>query len=446
MVESISLSIPVLSFTLGICTLTALLFGLLPVIKNPGSLTETLRAGDRSSTGGGSRARGRGMLVAAEIATAVVVLFLSTLVIRSFQKLLAVDPGFRTDHLLSVGITLPEPRYGDDSPTTNRFFEQLLARIGQSPGILSAATTTILPLKPSEVATRFLVEGAPTLAPGTFPVAQIRYVSPSFFQTLGLAVQEGEIFEQKDIENKSNFMVVNRAFAQRFLSGRNPVGANVLLGVMSPHPDKFPVIAVVANAHDLGVDTDAEPEIYLRGFGLHEILLVRSAIDRQNTVAIVRSAVHALDSAQPIYQPQTVDALLSDTLARQQMTAMLLGIFSIVALALAGIGIYGVLSYSVAQRTREIGVRMAVGANRADVLRLVLTQAGSFSSIGIVVGLAAALGCARLISGLLFHTSTVDPLSVLIAIGALLLAAVLAVIVPAGRAASVDPNEALRAE
>jgi predicted permease len=445
-IESISLSIPVLFFTLGICTLTAVLFGLLPVMKNRASLTETLRPGDRGSTGGHSLGRGRGMLVTAEIATAVVVLFLSALVIRSFQKLLAVDPGFRTDHLLSVEITLPEPRYGDDSPTTNHFFEQLLDKILQSPGVLSAAATTVLPLKPSEVMTHFLVEGAPPQAPGTFPVAQIRYVSPSFFPTLGLPLQEGKIFERKDIEDNSNCLVVNSAFAQRFLSGRNPVGANVLLGVLSAHPNKIPVIGVVANAHDLGVDTEAQPEIYLPGFGLHEVLLVRSAVDPQNMVPIVRNAVHALDPTQPIYQPQTVDALLSDTLARQQMTAMLLGIFSIVALALAGIGICGVLSYSVAQRTREIGVRMAVGANRTDVLRLVLGQAGRFSAIGIVVGLAAGLGCARLISGLLFNTSTVDPLSLGIAIGALVLAAVLAVVIPAGRAASVNPNEALRAE
>jgi predicted permease len=445
-IESISLSIPVLFFTLGICTLTAVLFGLLPVIKNPASLTETLRPGDRGSTGGHSRSRGRGTLVAAEIAIAVVVLFLSTLVIRSFQKLLAVDPGFRTDHLLSVEITLPEPRYGDDSPTTDRFFEQLLDKIVQSPGVLSASTTSVLPLKPSEVMTRFLVEGAPPRVRGTFPVAQIRYVSPSFFQTLGLPLQEGRIFEQKDIANSSNSLVVNSAFAQRYLAGRSPVGANIVLGVLSAHPDKIPVMGVVGNAHDLGVDTEAQPEIYLPGFALHEVLLVRSAIDPQNIIPIVRNAVRALDPNQPIYHVQTVDALLSDTLARQQMTAMLLGIFSFVALALAGIGIYGVLSYSVALRTREIGVRMAVGATRTDVLRLVLSQAGRFTAIGIVVGLAAGLACARLISGLLFNTSTVDPLSAWIAIGALVLAAALAVIIPAGRAASVNPNEALRAE
>jgi ABC-type antimicrobial peptide transport system permease subunit len=179
---------------------------------------------------------------------------------------------------------------------------------------------------------------------------------------------------------------------------------------------------------------------------LHAVLLVRSAVDPQNMVSTVRSAVHALDPNQPIYHVQTLDGMLSDTLARQRLTAMLLGMFAFVALALAAIGIYGVLSYSVAQRTREIGVRIAVGANREDILRLVLAQSGRFAVIGIVIGLAAALAGARFIDGLLFHTSTVDPLSVCITTGALTLIAVLAAIVPAGRAASVSPTEALRAE
>jgi predicted permease len=443
MIQSMALSVPVLLFTLGVCTFTAILFGLLPVLKNAASLTGTLRPGDRGSTG---HNRSRGTLVAAEFAIAVVVLLLSTLVIRSFQKLLAVDPGFRTDHLLSVQVTLPEPKYAEDSPATNHFYEQLLDRIQQSPGILSAATTNVIPLLPSRVMTRFLVQGAPSVAPGMFPAAQVRYVSPGFFQTLGLALGEGRVFEQKDAENNSNLFVVNQAFAQKYLAGRDPVGAVILLNVLAPHPDKIPVIGVVANAHDLGVDTEEQPEMYLPGFALHEVLLVRSAIDPVTTIPMVRNAVHALDPSQPIYQPRSFDALRSDSLTRPRMMATLLGIFSAVALALAAIGIYGVLSYSVAQRTREIGVRMAVGANRSDVLQLVLSQAGTFTGIGIVVGLAAGLAGARLIRGLLFHTSVVDPVSVWTAIVALVLAAVLGVIIPAGRAASVNPNEALRAE
>jgi predicted permease len=444
MIQSIDLSVPVLLFTLSICTLTAILFGLLPLMKSSSSLTEALHPGDRGSTGTDSRSRGA--LIAGEMAIAVVVLFLSTLVIRSFQKLLAVDPGFRTDHLLSVEITLPEPRYADTSPATNRFYEQLLEKVAQSPGVRSAASINVLPLKPSAVMTHFLIEGAPPLAPGTFPLAQIRYISPGFFQTMGLDLLEGRIFEQNDVDKPSQSFIVNAAFAQRYLAGRSPVGANIMVGVLSAHPERVPVIGVVANARDLGVDTEPQPEVYAPGFGLHAVLLVRSAVDPQNMVSTVRSAVHAIDPNQPIYHVQTLDALLSDTLARQRLTAMLLGMFAFVALALAAIGIYGVLSYSVAQRTREIGVRIAVGANREDILRLVLTQTGRFAVIGIVLGLATALAGARLISGLLFNTSTVDPLSVSVTLGALILMAALAAIVPAGRAASVSPTEALRAE
>jgi predicted permease len=444
MIDAITLSVPVLVFTLCICTLTAVLFSLLPLQNKSARLVETLRAGERGSTP--RQSRSRGALVAAEIAIAVVVLFLSTLVMRSFQKLLAVDPGFRTDHLLSAEIALPEPKYGDDSPVTNHFYEQLLSNLVHSPGVVSAATTSVVPLKPSQVMTRFLIEGAPPTAPGMFPTAQIRYVSPGFFHTLGLSLENGRVFEQNDVENHAQLFVVNAAFARRYLAGQNPLGAVLLLGVLSPHPEKIPIIGVVSDAHDLGIDTQQQPEIYLPGFGLHASLLVRTAAAPESAEPIVRNAARSLDSNQPVYNIQTVDSLLSDSIARQHMTAMLLGIFAFVALALAAVGIYGVLSYSVAQRAREIGVRMAVGATRANILRLVLLQATWFTAIGTIAGLAAALMSARLVRGLLFDTGTNDPLSVAIAIGLLALAAAAAAIIPASRAASVSPTEALRAE
>ncbi len=444
MIQSIEINIPVLLFALFTCLLTAILFSMFPLMDRSPRVIETLRAGERGSIG--TRSRMRGVLVAGEIAVAVVVLFLSTLVARSFQKLLEVDPGFRTDHLLSAEIALPEPKYGDDSPVTNHFCEQLLDTIARSPGVLSAATTSIVPLKPSQVMTRFLVEGAPPTAPGTFPVAQIRYVSPDFFHTFGLAVLSGRVFEQKDIENNAKFFVVNAAFAKRYLAGRNPLGANILLGVLSPHPEKIPVVGVVSDAHDLGVASEAQPEIYLPGFGLHEVLLVRTFVDPASVESIVKNAVHALDANQAVYNAQTIDAMLSNSVGRQKMTAMLLGIFSLVALVLAAIGIYGVLSYSVAQRSREIGVRMAVGATRTHILRLVLWQAAQFTGAGLAIGVGTALVSARVISGLLFNTGTADPLSVGLAIGILALAAATAALIPAIRAASANPNEALRAD
>jgi len=444
MVQSINLSIPVLLFTLSTCTLTAILFGLLPVFRTSTSLADSLRPGDRGSTD--RHALRRGLLISAEIAIAVVVLFLGTLVIRSFQKLLAVDPGFRTDHLLSLEITLPAPHYNDNGPATNRFFEQLLDRISQSPGVISAGATTQIPLNPSKVMTRFLIEGAPPLAPGAFPMAQIRFVSPAFFHTMGLGLQQGRLFEHKDIDDPTGFFIVNQAFAQRYLAGRNPVGANILLGVLSAHPAKIPVVGVVSNAHDLGVQTDPQPEIYLPGFGLHEVLLVRTVLDPHVAASMVLNAVHELDSGQPIYHVQTVEEVLSDSLARQKMAATLLGIFSLIALALAAVGIYGVLAYSITQRTREIGVRMAVGARREDIVRMVLSQTAAFAVAGIGVGLAAAFAGAHLLSALLFKTSAVDPLSACLTAGILIVIAALAVSLPARRAASVSPTEALRAE
>jgi predicted permease len=444
LIPSIELNIPVLLFTLAICTVTATLFGLLPVMKASPGLTEALRPGDRSSTRGYGHSQTA--LVAAEIAIAVVVLFLSTLVIRSFQRLLAVDPGFRTDHLLSLEVTLPGPRYAEGSPATNHFYQQLLDKVSQSSGVLSTGTTTAVPLVASRLMTRFLIEGAPPLAPGTFPFAQIRQVSPGYFRTMGIRVQQGRAFERKDIDSQTGFFIVNEAFARQYLAGKNPLGANILIGVMSPQPVKIPVIGVVGNARDLGIDTPAQPEMYLPGFGLHDVLLVRTAGDPQAILSTVRESIRGLDPNQPIYHVQTIEAVLSDSLALRKMTASLLGIFTLVALTLAAIGIYGVLAYSVAQRTREIGVRMAVGAKREDIVRMVLLQAGRYAAVGIVAGLAMSLAGARLINGLLFRTSPVDPVSMSITVGVLVLIAAFAVAIPARRAASVDPTEALRAE
>ena len=455
MIASVELSWPVLGFTLAVCSATALVFGLLPRMRGAGrtgsrtgsrsgEIAEMLRSGDRGSTGGSKW--GRGGLIAGEIAIAVVVLFLGTLVVRSYAKLLAVDPGFRTDHLLSAEIWLPEPRYSDSGPETTRFYEQLLDKVRQAPGVVAAGTTTQTPLRPSLVMTRFAVEGAPMPAPGAFPLAQMRYVSPGFFRTLGLRTLDGRVFEQRDVDTNANAFVVNAAFAKRYLAGRGAVGSKVIVGVLSQKPDVVPVIGVVSDAHDVGVDTEAQPELYLPGFGLHAVVLVRSAYDAQGLGLVVQNAARGLDANLAVFNVKTVDAVLSDSLARQRMTAVLLGIFALVALLLAAIGIYGVLSYSVAQRTREIGVRMALGARRGDILRLVMGQAGVFAAVGSVVGFAAAFAAARLMGGLLFQTGALDVASLAITVGVLAAVALVAVSLPAGRAASVNPTEALRAE
>jgi predicted permease len=444
LVGSIQLNIPVLLVTLGVCLFTAFLFGLLPMFKAPTELAESLRPGDRGSTG--RQGWGRSALISTEIAIAVIVMFMGMLLIRSFQELIRVKPGFRTDHLLSLEITLPEPRYQDQSAATNHFYEGLIDKLRHSPGIVSAGTTTALPFEASHAMTRFLIAGATPLAPGALPMEQIRVVSPDFFHTMGLEVKQGRIFEQKDIENNSNFLIVNQAFVQRYLSGKDPLTSSILMNVLGSHPEKMPVIGVVSNAHDLGVDTEAEPVLYFAGFITHAVLLIRTNTDPKSVIPEVRNAVRALDANQPIYHVETIDEVLSDSMARQRMTAVLLGTFALLALTLASIGIYGVIAYSVAQRTREIGVRMAVGASRASILLLILREAATSTGFGILAGLVGAFVCAHFASALLFHTSSADPTSVCASVLSLLLVAMLAAVLPGGRAATINPVEALRSE
>ena len=275
---------------------------------------------------------------------------------------------------------------------------------------------------------------------------QVRVVSPEFFQTMGLQLKQGRGFERKDVENSSDFIIVNQAFARRYLSGKDPLTSSILMNVLGPHPEKMPVVGVFTDAHDLGVESEAEPVLYFPGFAVHAVLLIRTNTDPESVLSEVRNAVRDLDPTQPIYHVETINEVLSDSLARQRMVAVLLGIFALLALTLAAIGIYGVIAYSVTQRTREIGVRMAVGSSRANILLLMLRDAASFTGIGVLAGLIAAFAGAHLASALLFQTSSADPVSICVSVSALLIIAMLAAVFPASRAASINPVEALRSE
>jgi ABC-type antimicrobial peptide transport system permease subunit len=233
---------------------------------------------------------------------------------------------------------------------------------------------------------------------------------------------------------------------KRYLSGKDPLTSSILMNVLTPHPVKMPVIGVASDTHDLGVGTEAEPVLYFPGFDVHAVLLIRTNTDPLSVVSEVRKAVKDLDPTQPIYHVETIDEVLSDSLARQRMVAVLLGIFALLALTLAAIGIYGVIAYSVTQRTREIGVRMAVGSSRANILLLMLRDAASFTGIGVLGGLIAAFIGAHLASALLFRTSSADPVSICLSVSALVIVAMVAAVLPASRAASIDPVKALRAE
>jgi predicted permease len=444
LIQSMELNVPVLLVASGVCLGVAFLFALLPMRKKPNRLADSLRPGDRGSTG--RRSWSSNALVSTEIAIAVIVLFLGTLLVRSFQKLIRVDPGFRTDHLLSLEITLPQPRYQYGTPAMNHFYERLLDKLEQSPGIVSAGTTIARPFQASHAMTRFLIAGEPARAPGALPLEQVRVVSPEFFEVMGLRLERGRSFDRKDVENNSNLIIINQAFARRYLSGKDPLTSSILINVLSPHPEKVPVIGVVSDARDLGVETEAEPVLYMPGFDVHTVLLIRTNTEPKSVLPEVRNAVRDLDPTQPIYHVETMDEILSDSLARQRMIAVLLAIFALLALILAAIGIYGVIAYSVTQRTREIGVRMAVGSSRASILLLMLREAAAFTGIGVLAGLMAAFAGAHLASALLFQTSSADPVSICISVSALLIIALSAAILPASRAATINPVESLRSE
>lgn len=444
LVEGIQISPIILLVTLGTCLSTAMLFGMLPILKIPGSLAASLLGGNRAHTAGAGL--GRHALISSEIALAVVVLFLSALTIRSFGALLAVDTGYKTRGLLTFEITLPGPQYQPGSAANTQFFDELFRRVGQLPGVISVASTTQQPLAPSRALTRFLIDGAPPVAPGAFPLAQIRYVSPRFFETMGLGLEDGRVFTQKEADDGAPSFVVNQAFAKRYLADRRPVGSHILVGVLSPQPVSVPVVGVVSDANDVGIETEAPPEIFSPGFGLHEVILVRTNSDPGSIASSVRSIVHDMKADQPIYHVQTAEQTISDSIALRRSTAFILGIFAVVALLLAMIGIYGVLAYSVTERTREIGVRMAVGAQKADILRLVWFQAASLSGFGFLSGFAIALIGAHSMDRLLFKTSSVDPVSIMLTGFSLVVVVAVAAAVPAYRAASLNPTEALRTE
>jgi predicted permease len=441
--QPIGLSLPVLSFTAALALLTGIIFSCFPALHATPSLNDSLRDGQRTVVSG--RSRLRNILAAGELALAVVVLFSAALLLRSFQKLLAVDPGFRTDHLLALKIDLPANVYSKPDQV-ERFSMRLQEQAEHIPGVSSVAITNALPLTPSKSMTRFAVQGAPPPGAGNFPVTQIRFVSPSYFRTLGIGLIAGRMFEQKDVDDQTGTFLVNEAFARRYLGGRDPVGSRLMMDVLTAHPNAVPVIGVVGDAKDLGIDARTEPVIYAAGYANSQIVLVRSAFDPESVTASLRQTVSSLDRSLGVSEVKTMDGVLSDSLARPRLSSLLLGFFALLSVGLASLGVYGVLTFAARQRVREIGIRMALGAQRAQVLRLFLKEGAILVGVGAGIGIVAALAVGRLLSAILFDVTPADPLSAAVAFAMLVLVGFGAACIPALRASKTDPIEVLRAE
>ena len=444
--DQFGVDLRVLSFTLIIGLVTGVLFGIVPAFQaSKTDINENLKQEGRNSATA-TRKGARNVLIIAEVALALVVLAGAGLLLRTFQHLMHVDPGFRTDHLLTVQLALPDSKYSTPESLSG-FYQQLFTRIHGLAGIKAIAAINAVPLTPSHNQTRFAVEGQPSPEAGQYPVAQIRGISPDYFEVMGIRLTSGRNITEADVRDvNNNSFVINQTLARQFFPGEDPVGKKLLLGVLTPKPTQFRIIGVVADVKDLGVDAPVEPEIYSPGVGNNATILVRTETDPNSLAAAVRKEVLAVDNDQPVFQTRSIDEILSASLARRSFSAMLLSIFSLLALFLAAIGIYGVMAYSVTQRTREIGLRVALGARSGSILSMVLRQGMRPVLIGLASGLVGALLLTNMLSSLLYGVSANDPMT-FAGVSALLSAiSFLAICVPAIRACRIDPMAALRGD
>jgi predicted permease len=445
--ETIGVDWRTLAFSFGVSLLTGVLFGALPALQiSRIDLNRTLKEGGKGSAGGGRRNLSRA-LVLIEVGLAVVVLVGAGLLVRSMNKLLQVDPGFRADHLLSLKLELPRSRYQRDEQVRN-FYQQLTARLQELPGVQQVGVIDRLPLAPSFAISKFVAEGQQP-EPGKEPHTQMRRVDHRFFELMGIPRRGGRLFDETD-DIADNEVIINETLARRFFPQQDPVGKRIFMHFGAGQPTPVLIIGVVADIKDTGLDAAVEPEVYWPGVGGEAVLLARTKVDPLSLAAALRQAVLSTDPALPLPQVRSVEEMLDASLARRRFTLNLLCISALLALLLAAIGIYGVTAYSVTQRTQEIGIRRALGAQTRDILKLVIGRGLAPALLGVVCGLAGAFALSRwltsLTAGLLFEVRATDPVT-FVAIAALLLGiALLACYLPARRATKIDPLVALRHE
>ena len=446
-INEVSLDGRVFGFTMAVSILTGLIFGLVPAIgASKPDLNETLKEGGRSSTEGRHRNRLRGLLVISEVALSLVLLVGAGLLIKSFVKLSEVKLGFDTDNVLAVQIAPPRAKYPNPQDGAN-FFQQVIERTNELPGVESAGVVNMLPLSGGNTIITFTIEGRPVPA-GQEPGANFRKVSADYFRTMGIPVLQGRVFTEHDTKDAPHVIIVNETFARRYLPGEQPLGKRIIIGDDNPPPCE--IVGVVGDIRHAGQDAEPAPEYYIPNLqdpARYMYLVARtSSPDSASMIAAVRSAIKEVNKTQYIPQVHTMDEMLAETVAGRRFSMMLVGAFASVALILAAVGIYGVISYSVTQRTHELGIRMALGAQTSDVLKLVIVQGLSLTIVGVAIGLVAAFALTRLMSGLLFGVSATDPLTFAVISLILTGVALVACFVPARRAAKVDPIVALRYE
>jgi putative ABC transport system permease protein len=435
----------VLAFACLISLVTGIVFGLAPAWQaSRAGIGAVLKEGGRSSTSSGGRWMRSGLLVG-EVALSIVLLVGATLLLRSFAKLTNVDPGFRPDHVLSFRVSLPPTAYATPQAQI-AFHDRLAARLRALPGVESAATVQTLPMRGDYVLS-FDVKGRPAGKPGESPSANYRAIGPDYFAALGIPVLRGRAFTSRDAEKAPMVAIVDEAFARRHFPDGDAIGGAIDIG--NGTDGYFEIVGVVGDVHYGGLDATPFPTMYVpfeQDTFSSMWVMVRTSGEPGLQTAAVRRAVHDVDPALPAYSIAPLASVVDDSVAQRRFSMLLLAIFAFVALFLAAVGLYGVVSYTVSQRTQEIGLRMAIGAEPGQVMRMVLGGGMKLALAGTVIGIAAALALASYVASMLFGVTPFDPPSYFITATVLLLVAALACYVPARRAMGVDPLVALRQE
>jgi putative ABC transport system permease protein len=439
----------VLGFTLVVSILTGVIFGLVPAFHSSKTeLTESLKEGGRSGGEGARRNRIRGILVVGELAIAVVLLVCAGLLIQSLWRLRHVSPGFESQNLLTFVVGIPEVKYPTEKQ--EKFYRDLVARIESLPGVRSASSIIPLPLNGDAFVISFETEGRP-VAKGNQPSADFFAIEDGYFKTLGVSMLKGREFTERDNKGAPPVIIVNQAFAQKFFPGEDPLRKRIKPGISTDEdkPAMREIVGVVSDVRNRNLSSELRPGYFLPAAQIpfnQMTLLVRTTNDPHSLITAVQNEVHAMDKEVPVFNVKTMDEYISATVASPRFNATLLMIFAAVALILTIVGLYGVMSYSVAQRTNEIGIRMALGAQTRDVLRLIVSQGFKLVLLGLAIGLVGAFALTRVIASLLFGVTTKDPLTFAAVAGLLALVALLACYIPARRATRLDPLHALRYE
>jgi putative ABC transport system permease protein len=455
--ESVAIDMRVIAFTFGLALVTGVLFGMIPALQLARvDVREALNEGGRTGSSGSLwQRRARAALVIAEIAVTVVLTIAASLLVHSFARLQRVTPGFDVEHALAAELPLSSVRYANDETRTTTV-EQVLERASAIPGVRSAAATTMLPMSGAGATIHFNIKGRPAATPDRYILAGYRAVSGNYFQTLGIPLKRGRLLSDMDRQGSPRVIVINETMARQHFAHEDPIGQHIQLGA-TPDPDpQFPYMEIVGVVGDVRQQPDAEaksemyvpyaqyPDQFLRRMYSNVTIVVRTVAAPAQAAPSLREVVRALDRDQPVANVRTLDDVMSASVTQPRFRSLLLGVFALMALALAGIGVYGLLAHGVAQRVNEFGVRMALGATPSGVLRLVLHQGITLALVGLGIGLAAAVVIVRALTTVLFEISPWDPIAWLASSITLLAVSLLASWLPARRALHVDPVVTLR--